>query len=41
VKFPGRFHLIFRVLRTPDGNSVVVHRLERDSNVVLLEDFWP
>jgi Tol biopolymer transport system component len=41
VKFPGRFHLIFRVLWTPDGNSVVADRLERDSNVVLLEDFWP
>jgi Tol biopolymer transport system component len=41
VTFPGRFHLIFRVLWTPDGKSVIVNRYESNSHVILLENFWP
>ena len=40
VKFPGRFHMIFRACWTPDGRSIIVNRVEAVSHIVMLEDFW-
>ncbi|MGH8245681.1 MAG: TolB family protein, partial [Gammaproteobacteria bacterium] len=39
VKFPGRFHMLFRAAWGKDGQSLIVNRSETISHIVLLENF--